>query len=885
MSVSDLPTGTVTFLFTDIEGSTRLVHELGERFGELLNDHHRILREAFSQHDGVELGTEGDAFFVVFSRVPDAVNAAAEAQRRLADRQASSGVDMRVRMGLHTGEGQLVGDNYGGLDVHRAARISSAGHGGQVLLSAATAHHAQGSSRISPGIRVLDLGQYRLKDLDEPEGLFQLCIDGLRADFPPPKAIGNPVHLPPRLDEFVFRDREVSEIRALVGANRLVTLTGPGGTGKSRLGIEVARMSPGDFPDGIFFVPVAPIEDAELVPSTIAVALSLREEGSRPIIETVEDYLRHKRALLLIDNFEQVISAAPLVSQLLGTAPGLKVIVTSRAPLRVSGEQEYPVPPMSMPDPRRIDDVESLATYESIKLFLQRARAVKPNFVLTEENASVVSEICVKLDGLPLAIELAAARVRLLSPQEISGRLDRSLSLLSGSARDVPQRQRTLTDAIDWSYRLLDEDLQTLFRRLGIFRGGWTLEAAEAICDPNGELAVDVIDGLEALVGNSLVRASHPDESHTRFRMLKTIQEFALQSLAEGEELEELQHRHASFFGNLARSAAPEILDDGQDWAERLEADHDNLRAVLRHRIDAREVAEGLMLATSLWRFWQIAAYLAEGRMWLTELLAQSDSAADPAARAAALNAIGSLTYWQNDYGSAKLHYGEALELFRSIGDRRGVAEALYNLGFLSLIQRDAQSALNLQEQSLAMYIELNDELHQAFAKWGIAMTYVQQRELDAARRVGNEALETFERHHNWFGRSLAQFVQHQVERLGGNPEGAHRLLLESLEDAQSQRDIQRDISSLSSLLELLADVEIAMDHHRRGLKLAAAASNLRVEYGGGAPPPLLDLDDPKELVAESLSRAEIETIWEEGHRMSVDEAIAYAQKGPDADE
>ena len=881
MSVRDLPTGTVTFLFTDIEGSTRLVHELGDRFGDLLNDHHRILREVFSQHDGVELGTEGDAFFVVFARVPDAVNAATEAQRRLADRYTSTGVDMRVRMGLHTGEGQLVGDNYGGLDVHRAARISSAGHGGQVLLSAATAHHAQGSSRITPGVRVLDLGRFRLKDLDDPEGLFQLCIEGLRTDFPPPRALGgNPVHLPPRLDEFVFRDREVSEIRALVGENRLVTLTGPGGTGKSRLGIEVARMSAGDFPDGVFFVALGPIEDPELVPSTIAGALSLREEGSRPIIETVQDYLRHKQAILLFDNFEQVISAAPIVSQLLGTAPGLRVIVTSRAPLRISGEQEFPVPPMSMPDPRRIDDVESLETYESIKLFLQRARAVKPDFVMTEENASVVSEICVKLDGLPLAIELAAARVRLLSPQEISTRLDRSLSILSGSARDVPQRQRTLTDAINWSYRLLDEDLQTLFRRLGIFRGGWTLEAAETICDPTGELAVEIIDGLEALVSNSLVRASHPDESRTRFRMLKTIQEFSLQTLAEGDELEDLQHRHATYFDNLARAAAPEILDDDRDWTQRLDADHDNLRAVLRHRIDTRETTEGLALATNLWRFWQIAAHLAEGRMWLTELLGVTETV-EPATRAAALNAVGSLTYWQNDYSSAQHYYGEALELFRSSGNRRGVAEGLYNLGFISLIKRDGQKALSLHEQSLATYKELGDDLHQAFAKWGIAMSYVQERKLDDARRVVSEALETFERHHNWFGRSLAQFVNHQVERLGGNHESAHRLLLESLEDGQSQRDIV----SMSSLLELLADVEIAMGYQRRGLKLAAAASHLRLEYGGGAPPPLLDLQEPKQLVAESLSRSEIETIWEEGHGMSIEEAIAYAKKDPSADE
>ncbi|MQA91664.1 MAG: AAA family ATPase [Gemmatimonas sp.] len=351
MIAQDLPTGTVTFLFTDIEGSTRLLHELGDRYGDLLAEHHLLLRRAFSRHRGVEVSTEGDAFFVVFPSVPDAVNAASEAQRQLFRHAASGRSSVAVRMGLHTGDAELFGDNYGGLDVHRAARISSAAHGGQVLLSVVTAQHAMRSPKVSEGIRVKELGRFRLKDLDESEQLFQLCIDGLPSDFPPPSALGGTVQLPPRLDQFVERKKEIAELRSLLARHRLVTLTGPGGTGKTRLATEVAAIASGDFPHGVFFVPLESITEPDLVPSTIAGTLSLREAGMRTVLETVKDYLAHKAILLLLDNFEQVVSSAPVVSEMLLAATELRVIVTSRAPLNITGEQEYPVPPLSMPDP------------------------------------------------------------------------------------------------------------------------------------------------------------------------------------------------------------------------------------------------------------------------------------------------------------------------------------------------------------------------------------------------------------------------------------------------------------------------------------------------------------------------------------------------------
>jgi predicted ATPase/class 3 adenylate cyclase len=879
--MSDLPTGTVTFLFTDIEGSTRLLHELGDRYGQLLNEHHRILREVLTEHAGVEIGTEGDAFFVAFPKVIDAVHAAAGMQRALADYRTQSSIDLRVRMGMHTGEAQLVGDNYGGLDVHRAARIAAAAHGEQVLLSATTANHVQGSASLAPGVRLLEIGRFQLKDLAEPELLFQLCVDGLRADFPDPAgARGNPLHLPPRLDEFVEREREMREINELVSAHRLVTLTGPGGTGKTRLAIEVARSMVADFPDGIYFVGLAAIVDPALVPSTIAVTLSLREEGARPVIETVKDYLVSKRVLLLLDNFEQVDESAPSISELLRAIEGLKFIVTSRAPLKLTGEHEYLVPPMSLPDPQHLPKLDALTGYESMTLFLQRARSVKPDFAITEDNAAVVAEICARLDGLPLAIELAAARARLLSPAEILNRLDRSLTLLSGASRDVPQRQRTLMDAIGWSYDLLDSDHQALFRRLGVFTGGWTLEAAEAIVDPDRDLAIDPIDGLEQLVISSLVRVWQPLDE-TRFVLLQTIREFALRTLEDMNELDDLRSRHATYFADLTRRAEAEIFSDDQDWPDRLELEHDNLRAALQCSIDTGDTNAGLSMATRLWRFWQIRSHLAEGRDWLTELLALPDEGGDRAIRAGALNALGGITYWQNDFKTTRVHYEAALEIFESISDRSGTAETLYNLGFVHLIEKDSRTSRALHERSLAIYAELGDEVNVAFSKWGLAMADLQDREFDEARRLGLEILDTFERERNWWGRTLGEFIMLQVNRHEGRYDDALQMLRESI----GRRETQLDISSLSSLVELMADTEIAVGNNRRGLTLAAAASSLRREYGGGAPAPLLDLQDPRELMTGKMPVSEIESIWQEGEQLAPDEIVAYAQKASGDDE
>ncbi|MFN2590349.1 MAG: adenylate/guanylate cyclase domain-containing protein, partial [Actinomycetota bacterium] len=530
--MSELPTGTVTFLFTDIQGSTNLARALGERWEGVLDAHHGILRAAIERHDGLVIRTEGDAFFAVFSSAVDAVAATAAAQRGLAGHEWPPDGAVRVRMGLHTGEGRLDRQGeYIGLDVHRAARVAAAGHGGQVLLSNAT--RAVVSGRTPDDISLRDLGPHRLKDFDEPEPIYQVEIEGLPADFPPLKTLDIPTNLPAELTSFVGRDRELAEVTRLLDDGRLVTLVGPGGTGKTRLALRVGSEVVDRFPDGVFFVELASIIDPELVPSVIAAAVGTGEHGPRPVMDVLASELRVRTSLLLLDNFEQIVQAAPVVSTLLGAAPNVRFVVTSRSALRVQGERVFPVPPLEIRNGHG-SGVDLLRS-EAIALFADRAAAVDPSFRVDEDNASVVAEICRRLDGLPLAIELAASRLRLLAPAALLERLDRALPLLASRSRDLPERQRTLRGAIEWSHDLLTPSLQTLFRRICVFAGGFTIEAAGAVGDPDGELDEDVLDALEGLYDTSLVRRV-PKVDEVRFDTLQTVREFGLERLeASGE--------------------------------------------------------------------------------------------------------------------------------------------------------------------------------------------------------------------------------------------------------------------------------------------------------------------------------------------------------------
>jgi predicted ATPase len=521
-------------------------------------------------------------------------------------------------MALHTGAAEERDGDYFGPPLNRLARLLSAAHGGQTLLSLSAQELVRDLLPVDVELR--DLGEHRLKDLARPERVFELLTPELPAGFPPLRTLeSRPNNLPMQPTPLVGREREVEDIRGrlLAAEVRLLTLTGPGGTGKTRLALQAAADLLDEFEDGVYFVALATLTDPALVASTVAQALDVRESGDQTLIESMKDYLSGKRLLLVVDNFEQVLTAAPLVGELL-SAPHFKVLVTSRIPLGVYGEHEYAVPPLSVPDPKRLPGLETLSHYEAVRLFIERARAAKADFAVTDENAPAVAEICARLDGLPLAIELAAARVKLLPPSAMLGRLGRRLKLLTGGARNLPERQRTLRGAIEWSHTLLDEGEKTLFYRMAVFSGGRTFEAVEAVCDAEGDLPVDALEGVSSLLDKSLLRQEEGPEGEPRFVMLETIHEFAREKLQESGESEVVGRAHTEYFLALAEEAELELVGPDQvSWMDRLEAEHDNLRAALSRSPEAGDSGSALRIGAAVWHFWVVRGHFSEGRRWL----------------------------------------------------------------------------------------------------------------------------------------------------------------------------------------------------------------------------------------------------------------------------
>ncbi|HVL81828.1 MAG TPA: adenylate/guanylate cyclase domain-containing protein [Actinomycetota bacterium] len=600
---AELPTGTVTFLLTDIEGSTALLQRLGERYPPLLSDHHRILLDSVVTHGGVRVKTEGDAIFAVFTSAVDAVRSAVAAQRALADHPWPADAAIRVRMGLHTGEGRLSDDDYVGLDVHRAARISSAGHGGQIVISEATRTLAE--QGLPDGVRLLDLGGHRLKDLSSPERLFQVCIDGLPHAFPALKTLdARPNNLPAQLSSFVGREGELARVRELLtGGSRLVTLTGPGGTGKTRLSLEVAGQVLDDFPDGVFFVPLAAVTDGALVPSAIAAEMGLRSSDDRPLADVLVEHLRGRRILLVLDNLEQIPDASDVVSQLLTGAPDLRVLVTTREVLRVAGEQEFPVPPLSVPTrtggPVTADDIRD---HEAVRLFVERARQSRPDYALSDQDAEAVADICARLEGLPLAIELASARLRLFSPEDLRDRLRSQLDLLRGGVRSLPARQQTLRSTIAWSYDLLDPDERAVFCVTSLFSPA-RVDTVQAVLDRLDGLAhVDALDVLSSLADKSLLRADPSSDDH-RLSMLESIREYARERLEEEPGFrDDAARAHAEYFHRFAQARHDQLFGrDRERPLHELGSELDNLLSSWRFWIAQRELGRLDELLNVLW--------------------------------------------------------------------------------------------------------------------------------------------------------------------------------------------------------------------------------------------------------------------------------------------
>jgi predicted ATPase/class 3 adenylate cyclase len=878
--MTELPTGTVTFLFTDIEGSTRLLQRLGDRYPELLSEHGRILRKAAADEEGIEVSTEGDSFFVAFRSPVQGVRAAAAAQKALAEHDWPDGSAVRVRMGLHTGEGIPGGDNYVGLDVHRAARIAAAAHGGQVLISSATRALVE---HILPEETTLrDLGDHRLRDLDHPERLYQLSVTGLPSDFPPPKTLdARPNNLPSRLTRFIGRESEIMGVEKLLDDDtRLLTLTGPGGTGKTRLSLQVAERVLPRYEHGAFFVDLSSLTDPGLVASTVAGALGVPEDPNRPAAEMLRDHLRDRELLLVLDNFEQVTGAAGVVSDILSHAPRVNILVTSRIVLRLSGEQEYPVPPLALPDPEHLPDLQTLSQYEAVALFIDRARSMKPDFAVTNENAPAVAEICARLDGLPLAIELAAVRVKLLSPQAMLGRLEQRLPLLTGGARDLPKRQRTLRGAIEWSHDLLDDDKRRLFARLAAFMGGCTLEAAEAVCGPG--LDIDALDGVSSLADESLLRRTETPDGEVRFSMLETIREFASERLAQSGEEDELRRRHAGWVMAFAEEAEPHIVGEDQVlWLDRAEREHDNIRAALRWAIDHAEGEIGLRTASAQWRFWQQRGHLREGRQWLDEILAMPAAADRTAHRGTALGAAGSLTYWMNDYEATEGYYREAVDVYRELGDHAGLANALYNMGFIPALKGDMVGARSIFAESLAEARAADDPVLIAHAlQWEAYADLLDGRYETIVPRM-EEAVATVRQLGQRFELADNLSALSQAYAVTGDLGSARTALAESTElfkEAENPTGMSMNLYGFAALAGEEGRFE-------RAARLAAADEATREEIGGGAPLELMKiLGVPADVARDALPPERFQQAWEEGRAMGLEKAVAYAleEAGPE---
>jgi predicted ATPase/class 3 adenylate cyclase len=791
------PTGTVTLLFTDIEGSTALLQRFGtDRYAEALELHRTLLREAFERHDAYEVDCEGDAFFVAFSTAEDAVEAAAEAQQALAVAEWEDGNEMRVRMGIHTGAPLAVPPKYVGLDVHRAARIMAAGHGGQVLLSQTT------RDLVGETAPVRDLGEHRLKDLSSGQRLYQLVIDQGAADFPALKTLENrPTNLPVQPTALIGRENELAEVEALLGREqvRLVTLTGTGGTGKTRLALQAAAALVEEFPSGVFLVSLAPVRDPELVVATVAQALGVREQPGEPLERTLQAYLRDRKLLLLLDNFEQLTQAATAVSSLLAAAPQVKLLVTSRTPLHLSGEQVYEVPPLGLPDSALAMSVEALTQYESVALFIERAIAAKSGFATTNENAPAIAEICVRLDGLPLALELAAARVRVLSPQALLARLDERMKLLTGGAQDLDERQRTLRATIDWSYDLLSEQEKGLFVRLSVFAGGCRVEAAEAVVDPQGEgeTETDLLDGLSSLVDKSLLRQREDPDGEPRFWMLETIREYATQTLRTSPHASALSERHARYFLAFAEQAAPELEGPAQRlWVARLASDYPNLRAALAELLD-RDPASALRLTAALEEYWYRRGLWSEGRDAFAAALSRGGP---PLEHARALVADGWLAFSLGNLEDAAAAAGACLSAGEGVADEQVRARSLLLRAWIAYFHDENAQAEQDASQVLSVADQLGPSPTGVHALRLLGAVAMSRGDFGEARRRYEEALVIVKQRGDLATVAAGLTDLGIVERLSGNYARARRVLGEALIQAKEIDDKERVAAVLTNL-------------------------------------------------------------------------------------
>ncbi|HET9581796.1 MAG TPA: tetratricopeptide repeat protein [Gemmatimonadota bacterium] len=775
------PTGTVTFLATDIQGSTEMWERYPGPMASALRRHDEILRAALESRNGRIFKNLGDGLLSAFSVAPAAVEAALEGQRALIAEAWPTPVPVRVRMALHSGEAEEREGDYFGPPVNRVARIVSAGHGGQILLSQAVERLA--ANRFPEGVALRDLGERSLKDLTQPERLFQLVSDGLPAEFPPLDTLdARPHNLPAQPSPIVGRERDIEEVRRLLVRPdvRLVTLLGPSGAGKSRLALQVAAEVVDRFRDGVYNVEMAVVHEPDQVAGAILEALGVKPEG-KSSEEALREHLRPRELLLLLDNFEQVLDAAPLVADLLRNAPRLTILVTSQAPLRLRGEHEQPVSTLAVPGPRAPRQIERLASYDAVALFTERAQAVVPSFRLQEDNADAVVEIVRQLDGLPLAIELAAARLKLFSPQAMVSRLSRRFDFLKGGGRDLPDRQRTLRSALEWSYNLLSEEERALFRRQAVFDGGFTLEAAERVTVAEGE-DLDVVEIVSSLVDKSLLRSVPGEDGEPRFFRLRSIRDFSLDLLENSGEADIWRRRHAEYFAGLAEEGDPGNAPrhDTPEKLARVQREFENLRAALAWALDHGESEIALRLCRGLPALWFQGGQFAEMRRLVEQL--QTLPFENGVQRAHAINMAGRFAQLLGDNSPGVIaKFEEALALYREAGHHAGTARALMNLGNVRAREGAFEEARRLFREALPLYRDLGDVFGECGALMNLGDTYLGEDDLDCAEEMFEEARRTGRAKGDRVAVAFATQYLGAVRHQRGDLDGAEARFRESL--------------------------------------------------------------------------------------------------------
>jgi predicted ATPase/class 3 adenylate cyclase len=909
--MSRLPSGTVTFLFTDIEGSTQLWEKHPEAMKDALAKHDAILRETIEAHGGQVIKSTGDGVHSVFEKAVDAVQATLMAQRALKDPICD--LQIKVRMGLHTGEAELRLGDYHGQALNRAARIMSAGHGGQVLLSSVTAELAR--EHLPTGASLVDLGEHRLKDLIRPERLFQLAAPGLFSEFPALHSLSSlPNNLPSQMTSFIGREREMQEVRRLLSSARLLTLIGPGGTGKTRLSLQLGADQLSAFKDGVWLVELAPLSDPAFVVSTIASVLELHEVPGIPLLHIVIDYLRLKQLLLILDNCEHLVEAsAQTADQLLHACPDLKVIASSREALGINGETVYRVPSLSLPD----TSTKSLLEFESARLFVDRATRAEPRFHLTDHNASSIAQICQRLDGIPLAIELAAARVKLFTPEQIAERLDDRFKLLTGGSRTALPRQQTLRALIDWSYQSLNETEQRALRRLAVFSGGWTFEAAEAIVGES-----DALDGLVGLVNKSLVNVDEQD-GKSRYRFLETIRQYAMEKLLESGEAAQVRDRHLDYFlQSMEQSPQREqrlfgALPDDTAWLDRMEQEHDNLRLALEWAA-SNYPDKALKLIYIVGNFWVGRDYNVEAQRWCQMILERGESLSGmervrakvygilgwssigigdhKTGRAAAeagialarkvddIHTLGRLLglvslacIFLGDFAAVEKALVEADGIARQTGNAEQLATVLTTRAQLAFAgYRDLAQAKRYVDEAVPLSATIQNDWATAMSLFGLARVAGFMGDLDTSRakflqsaelagKIGNKR-QVYSCHSE-----LAHVLRENGEL--DEPLGIYRDLLPKWRDLGHRAAVAHELECISYILA-------KKDQPQQAVTLLGAADALRRLIDSSATP--LELAEyERELAAlrEKLTQAEFEKAWREGQRLSMDEAIGLARQ------